>query len=176
MAQSTFQLKVMIIFGVLYLENMTTLLFSEVFPVLPDWPLILIMLKKQCALCFDTIGNGRPRRRSSVGGLLLCSKKNLPAEKLVMGLTSWLASLNWKQQVTFNSDLILIIVKLDVSETDPLALGSEWSRKHATREPPSKATIKIFNDEEKFEEYRDKMQEWNSMNKMLNCLFKSTNR
>ena len=97
--------------------------------------------------------------RSSVVGLLQRSKKNLPAKKLLIGPKSWLASLNWKQQVTLNSDLIFINVKPDVSETDPLALGSEWSRKHTIKEPPSKATIKIFNDEEKFEEYQNKMQE-----------------
>jgi len=55
----------------------------------------------------------------------------------------------------------LIIPRLYDSETDPLALASEWfASGYDFREPLSKkATIKIFNDKEKFEEYQNRMQE-----------------
>ena len=111
MAHSTFQLKVMITFGIFYLENMTIMLFTQVFPVFSKRSLFLIVQKKNLtSLCFNTIGNGRPHQavRSSVVGLLQWPKKILPAKKLLIGPKSWLASLNWKQQVTLNSDLIFI--------------------------------------------------------------------
>ena len=82
---------------------------------------------------------------------------NFPQRKMTRK-KACIASLNLKQQVIFNSGFILIIVTF-YSETDPLALGSEWFEKpYDINDPETKATIKIFNDEEKFEEYKNKMK------------------
>ena len=56
-------------------------------------------------------------------------------------------SSNWQQQVS----PILFDKRLkwnEILETNPLALGSTWTTKVAT------ATVKIFSDEKKFEEYQ----------------------
>ena len=54
-------------------------------------------------------------------------------------------------------------MRIFCSETDPLALGSEWVEKRLkmNEQWSSNVTIKIFDDELKFEEYHNKMQEKN---------------